>query len=259
MAQVLAQMVEVITATLLAAWAWLIGLNWNPAGWHNSTWVVLFSLLLIIALFWLRSARRRRAQQFAPYTRPELLVTRGEIIPEEERARLRLTISNLSPYPLQVLELALQSDATNLPGWLELTPLLDVGASVKLEEAIAPLRGQQGELWVYVYAPATPKKLFRLRASFAREPWNGRHKISPLGQRIEPVKELASAEAKRLREQQWQNAERKHQQAEAQRRRHAAQLERTRLREEAQQRQVAESPAPQNATNRHKIDFPDDF
>lgn len=268
MAQVLTHMAEVTITTLLAAWAWLMGLNWSPATWSDTTWVVLFGLLFVSALLWLRSARRRQAQQRAPYTCPELLVTQGEIIPNaysdlpaaKGQGLIRLTISNLSPYPLQVLELALQSDATNLPGWLELTPLLGVGTSVKLEEAIAPFRGQQGELSVYVYAPATPKKLFRLSAGYTWEPWQGRYKISPLGQRIEPARELASALAKRLHEQEWQKAERQRRQAEAQRRRQATRLERRRLREETRQHQVEEnSPAPRNALDRPKIDFPDDF
>jgi len=261
MAQVLTHMAEAVADTLLAAWAWLIGFNWNPATWSNTTWAVLFGLALVVALFWLRAVWRRQARQLAPYTRPELLVTQGEILPGEGRDLLKLTISNLSPYPVQVLELALQN-ATNPLGWLELTPLLAVGASVRLEEAIAPLRDRQGELWVYIYTPATPNRLFRLSAAYTWEPWRERHKISPLGQRIEPVKELASTLAKRQREAQWHKSERERQRAEAQRHRQAERLERARLRQEARQRQEPaepDNPAPQSAPNRAKIDFPDDF
>lgn len=265
MGQVLARMAEVIANTLSAAWTWLIGLTWNPLEWTETTWIVLFGLLAVIALLWLRAAWRRRAQQLAPYTRPELLVTQGEIVPGEGRDQLRLTISNLSPYPVQVLELALHSDAVSQPGWLELTPLLEAGASVTVEEAIAPMRGQRGQLWVYVYAPATPKKLFRHGASYAWESWHARYKISPLGQQIEPARELASTMVKRLREQQWRQAERERQRAEARRRRQEAKLERARRRQEAQERPTAETPsmpeqsASPGATQRPKIDFPDEF
>jgi hypothetical protein len=254
MAQVLTLMAQAINDTLLAAWSWLIGFNWNPATWSNTTWAVLFSLLLLSALLWLRAGWRHQARRLAPYTRPELLVTQGEILPGEGRDLLKLTISNLSPYPVQVLELALQG-ATNPLGWLELTPLLDVGASVRLEEAIAPLRGQQGELWVYVYTPATPKRLFRLMAAYTWEPWRERHKISPLGQRIEPVKELASTLAKRQREAQWHRSERERRRAEAQRRRQAERLE-ARPNPDPPE---PDNPAPPNAPKRAKIDFPDDF
>lgn len=260
MAQVLTLMAQAINDTLLAAWSLLIGLNWNPLTWSNTTWAVLLSLLLLSALLWLWAGWRQQARRLAPYTRPELLVTQGEILPGEGRDLLKLTISNLSPYPVQVLELALK-DATHPLGWLELTPLLDVGASVRLEEAITPLRGQHGALWVYVYTPATPKRLFRLIATYTWEPWRERHKISPLGQRIEPVKELASTLAKRQREAQWHKSERERRRAEAQRRRQAERLERERRLEARPNPEPPEpdNPAPPNAPNRAKIDFPDDF
>jgi hypothetical protein len=259
MAQVLTHMAEAIIDTLLAAWTWLIGFNWNPATWINTTWAVLFGLALVVVLFWLPAVWRRQARRLAPYTRPELLVTQGEILPGEGHDLLKLAINNLSPYPVQVLELALPG-ATNPLGWLELTPLLDVGASVRLEEAIAPLQGQQGELWVYIYTPATPKKLFRLSATYSWEPWRERHKISPLGQRIEPAKELASTLAKRQREAQWRRSERERQRAEAQRRRQAERLERARQEvRPSPEPPEPDNPAPQNAPNRAKIDFPNDF
>jgi septal ring factor EnvC (AmiA/AmiB activator) len=88
-------------------------------------------------------------------------------------------------------------------------------------------------------------------AAYTWEPWRERHKISPLGQRIEPVKELASTLAKRQREAQWHRSERERRRAEAQRRRQAERLE---------ARPNPDPPEPDNpAPKRAKIDFPDDF
>ncbi len=190
-----------------------VAIDWNPLNWDALTWGSIVALLVVL---WLLIALRQSRRQLVG--RPELLVSRGEItayeadIAERETTNslayeLRLTLSNLNPYPVQVLELSLKTEVLKDPVCLELSQLLAPNSSARLSQDLPEINGVSGKLSLYFYAAATAKKYFRLDAMLNFEPWEARYKISPLDQKISSSKRLASAGQKKQLEQAWRAQE----------------------------------------------------
>lgn len=190
-----------------AAWAWwrdlAAGASWPPA---LGPW-----LLALVALLLLAALRRRRPPPLEVRP-PQLLITQGEVLPEAGplatprrrrrpddpgaavAGRLTMTLSNLSRYPVQVLEVALRQESRGAPRVAELEALVPpLGA---LELAVRVPLGLSGDGWldVYCYAAAPRQKLHRHRAELVWEPWVSRFKVAPMEQATVAAKRLASDE-----------------------------------------------------------------
>lgn len=190
-----------------AAWAWWRDLaaeaSWPPA---LGPW-----LLALVALLLLAALRRRRPPPLEVRP-PQLLITQGEVLPEAGSSasprrrrrpddpgaaaagRLTMTLSNLSRYPVQVLEVALRQESRGAPRVAELEAVVPpLGA---LELAVRVPLGLSGDGWldVYCYAAAPRQKLHRHRAELVWEPWVSRFKVAPMEQATVAAKRLASDE-----------------------------------------------------------------
>jgi len=182
----------------------------DPLAW----WIAGGGVLLLL-LLWLLLRRRDPAAN-----RPEVLLSLGTISTSKglepsggvllpERFLLRLTVSNLNPYAVQVLELALKTPEMDVPMTAEVAAVVPPEGSVVIEEPLAEIVGEEGRLNLYFYT-AGNKRIYRLQAPFALEPWNNRYKISPLNQTVAPARQLASAGVTRVRERAWREQGREH-------------------------------------------------
>ena len=114
---------------------------------------------------------------------------------------LNMTVSNASPYSVQLLEVALETAAMARPATLPVTRLLLADSAVRLKERLPALRGEEGRLTLSFYAAATPDKYFRLQTAFYLETPD-RYTISPMEQTIKPARlsgENMEQTSKRLR------------------------------------------------------------
>lgn len=170
-------------------------------------WWAAGGALLVLLFLWLLVRRRKAARN----SHPEVVLSLGTIAAADgENAgsgslhRLRLTVSNLNPYAVQVLELALKTPRMGVPVTAEVAAVVPPEGSVALEQSLTGLAGEEGRLNLYFYT-AGSQRIYRLQAPFALEPWNNRYKISPLNQNVAPVKHLASSGVSRVQEQAWRN------------------------------------------------------
>ena len=143
---------------------------------------------------------------------------------------LNVTVSNASPYSVQLLEVALETAAMARPVSFSVTRLLLADSAVRLKERLPALRGDEGRLTLSFYAAATPDKYFRLQAAFYLETPD-RYTISPLEQIIKPAKLLGEN------------------------------LEQTskRLRRGAEPRRKSATESTAEREERKKLEFPDEF
>ncbi|MFO8149871.1 MAG: hypothetical protein R6T93_06225 [Trueperaceae bacterium] len=190
-----------------AAWAWWSDLaaeaSWPPA---LGPWLLALVVLLLLA------ALRRRDPPPLEVRPPQLLITQGEVLPEggaqgtgrrrrrpgepgaAAAGRLTMTLSNLSRYPVQVLEVALRQESRGAPRVAELEAVVPPLGALELDARV-PL-GLSGDGWldVYCYAAAPRQKLHRHRAELVWEPWVSRFKVAPMEQATAAAKRLASDE-----------------------------------------------------------------
>jgi hypothetical protein len=150
-------------------------------------------LLLLAALIVLISLLPgRRGERLAG--RPEVLISKGEIISRDGDGALvlNLAVSNLNAYPVQLLELSVRMSDLPAPLTTEIAALVAPQGLVQLTAELEDVRGDEGTLELYIYSTETRRKTYRVSARLLWEPWNGRYKMSQLGQKVEPVKMLAS-------------------------------------------------------------------
>ncbi len=188
--------------------AWLGTEGARPQNWPIVTWVLIGAALLL--LWWLARRRRPTPLDARP---PQLLVTQGEVIPHGSpeptpRGRRRpvepsslattgslvMTVSNLSRYPVQLLEVALRENRRGAPDVTDVNAIVPAMGSVSVE-AIVPL-SLRGDGWldVYSYATVPRTKTHRHRVELVWEPWAARFKVAPLDQVATPTRRLAGDE-----------------------------------------------------------------
>ena len=208
----LRRIADMLEAFFEAASAWFAAGAWRPETWPGITWVLVAAL---VVLTWLL-AWRRRAPRALDVRPPQLLVTSGEVVPDgtdepgvrpsgRRRRRLEpvaqaaagaytMTVSNLSRYPVQLLEVALRDGRRGAARVAALDAIVPAMGSVTVSGRI-PL-GLRGDGWLdlYAYAPAPRVKMHRHRVELVWEPWAARFKAAPLEQVSAPARRLASDE-----------------------------------------------------------------
>ncbi len=188
--------------------AWLGTDGARPQNWPVLTWVLIGAALLL--LWWLARRRRPTPLDVRP---PQLLVTNGEVVPHGSpeptpRGRRRpvepsslavtgslvMTVSNLSRYPVQLLEVALRENRRGAPDVADVNAIVPAMGSVSVE-AVVPL-SLRGDGWldVYSYATVPRTKTHRHRVELVWEPWAARFKVAPLDQAVTPTRRLAGDE-----------------------------------------------------------------
>jgi hypothetical protein len=105
-----------------------------------------------------------------------------------------MTVSNLSRYPVQLLEVALRDGRRGAPRVAIVEAVVPAMGSVSVSGRV-PL-GLRGDGWmdVYCYAAAPKVKMHRHRVEVVWEPWAARFKVAPLEQVSVPARRLASDE-----------------------------------------------------------------
>ena len=187
--------VKLIKSTLSAILNWLNSVNMNIVIWLLVVFVALLSVLV-----W------RKLKPNSVHKKPELLISKGEIVQVESSTIqvLHLKVSNLNDYPVQLLEFSIKTNLMSTPITVEAVELLGPHESVEFEANMpVSLVGEKGDVKLYAYITQPFKKMFLLKSTFAWEPWNRRHKISPLGQTLRPVRRLGSTQLERLRKRAW--------------------------------------------------------
>ena len=213
MSRVLDMMWTDIVATWMSIRGWLDGLAGAPGAWVVPAVGLLIVLLVVILLALLPGGRREKRVD----SKPELLVSRGEVrsIEESSVTELSMHVSNLGEGVAQLLEVALSSDLMPTPETAELSVLIPRNRSVDVTLQVEELHGDTGYLDLYFYTPQTRKRAYRLRATLSWEPWNGRFKIDPLRQRIDPARRLASSRLQSRQRDEWRRRQRDLVEAEA--------------------------------------------
>ena len=203
MTEALEQMSDALYTTFLTVWEALGRPTWNPATWNLWMWALVALLASLLILVIVRSVRKREHTA----THPELLISKGAIIQLENSIlqKLRVKFSNLGAYPVQLLEITLNTDHMPEPIMIEAVELLPPYEAVDLE-AVLPtdVVGESGTLSAYAYVARRGTRIYRLRATFHWEPWNKRYKIAATGQQIKPARGLSSTQADQMRRRAWQ-------------------------------------------------------
>jgi hypothetical protein len=175
----------------------------NSVTMSTMIWLLTAFVVLLLILVW---RRWRPNPRLLRRSQPELLISKGEIVQVESSTiqTLHVKVSNLSDFPVQLLEFAIKTDLMTTPITVEAVEVLGAHEAVELE-ATMPVNvvGEKGDLKLYAYVTQPRKKVYVLTSEFVFEPWNGRHKVSPLGQRIRPIRRLASSQLERLRKKAW--------------------------------------------------------
>ncbi len=201
MTRLLDQSLQALSQTFSFIWESIKGLGWNPLLWDSRTWLII---LLIALLFYVLARVFFRGSRTS--TEPELLVSKGIIQqPESSPTQvLRIKISNLNDYPIQLLEMSVQSELMSSPFMVEAAEIVSPHSAVELE-AVLPnnIVGDKGILEIYAYLSKRQSKLYKLKTSFAWEPWAQRYKIEAIGQHLKRSKQLASTRLNQARKKAW--------------------------------------------------------
>jgi hypothetical protein len=232
MGRVLDMMRNAIDSTWVTFRLWMETLVWNPLSWGLLTWILIAALLVVI--FFLLS--RPRLAIIKPELKPDLLISQGEVAPEEAKDRggkdkggisvlgsdreessehadvgmnARMNVSNLNTYPIQLLELAICTNAMDAPYTVTLSSLLSPHSRQNLSVELPKLTGVDGQVELYVYTAQARHKTYCIRAKLVWEPWNKRYTIAPLDQRIIPARMLASTREQKKRERAWRRQQAK--------------------------------------------------
>ncbi len=202
MATVFESITQAITQTLAFFQLAFQEASWNPNTWSLAIWLLVIVSISIVLLI----ARAFLPKPKLGYSEPELLVSRGVVQqPENSPTQiLTLKVSNLNDYPVQLLEMSLQSELMSLPFMVEAAEIIGPHAAIELQ-AVLPnnIVGDSGVLEIYTYLSKRQNRIYKLRTHFDWEPWAQRYKIEPTGQKLRKVRMLASTKLNQSRKKAW--------------------------------------------------------
>lgn len=210
---------------------WLNGLAaagaFDPRNWPQLVWFVLALVVLTLVLVALVRRRRRGVSRALP----EMMISHGEIVLLEEPAdaqelaydmtapaqashRLSLTLSNLNPWPVQLLELAVRTRGLRQPVVAEAGSVVPPNGAVDVVADLFDLPGDVGVVELFLYSNRGGRRTYKLSAPLEWEPWDKRFRIRALSSRVTPVGTLASQERRRNERRSYESAKRRQRQKE---------------------------------------------
>lgn len=221
---------DAIRGTALRFAEWIEGLAaagaFDPRTWQPVTWIALGVVVVALLVWPLVTRLRRRGSA----TLPELMVSHGEIALVDEPGseasgydlaappgashQLRLTLSNLNPWPVQFLELAVRTRGLRQPVVAEAGSVVPPNGAVDVEVELFDLPGDAGMVELYVYSNRGGRRTYKLSAPLEWEPWDRRYRIRSLSARVVPVATLASQEKRRREKRLYRSAKRRERQRE---------------------------------------------
>lgn len=194
---------------------WYAGLPpaFDPRTWTLQAWLIAAGVLLILLLL-LRSPRRARRGPRRGW--PELMISHGEITlldpaplaaaadggrrraallsaPEGAAFQLRMTVSNLNTYPMQLLELVVRVTGARQPVVADASAVVPPHGAVDVVADLADLPGESGTFELYLYGNRSRPRTVKLSVPLEWEPWNQRYRLRATGQRVERAGALPSA------------------------------------------------------------------
>lgn len=204
-------MLDMIWTSILSTWEaardWFSTLLADPGAWTGLGVGLVIALLVLLALAIVVASRGRDSGREA---RPELLIPRGEVrsLEESSLTELDIRVSNLGEGVVQLLEIATATDLMPTPQTLEVSELVPAHRSVDVTVPVDEIHGDAGYIDLFFYAPQARRKASKLRANMTWEPWEGRFKVEPLEQRIDPARRLASSRLQQRQREEWRRRQR---------------------------------------------------
>ncbi len=211
---------EAVANTYRAVADWVsaaLGGSSDPTAWTATAWSAAGLVLLLVVLVCLLvvAARRRRRRGLVP----EMMVSHGEVMlvgesgdgaaagnglgarlqaPADGKFLLKLALSNLNPYPVQLLELAVRAARGGLPVVAEAGAVVPPNGAVDVAADLFGLPGDDGVVELYLYTNKLTARTFRLSAPLEWEPWARRYRVKALEGRTEVARTLASEDRRRF-------------------------------------------------------------
>lgn len=119
--------------------------------------------------------------------------------PADAHYQLRMTVNNLNPYAVQLLELAVQTGAARLPVIADAAAVLPPHGAVDVAVDLFDLPGERGTVALYLHTTAGRQRSLRLLAPLEWEPWNQRYRVKGTALRVEASSAPASETFRRRR------------------------------------------------------------
>src|SRR5690606_27085973 len=108
--------------------------------------------------------------------------------------QLRMTVNNLNAFPVQLLELTVQTGSGRQPVIADAAAVLPPHGAVDVLADLYDLPGERGTVALYLHNSASKPRSLRLLAPLEWEPWNQRYRVKGTGLRVErsgaPASEL---------------------------------------------------------------------
>ena len=133
----------------------------------------------------------------------DVVISQGELSVADDVQTLTMNVSNMTGKPVQMLELALQTEQMDVPICIPVSDLLPPYKSLPLNLQLEGFAGRSGSMKLFLYSADAPKKTYQLQSELVWEPWNARYTISSLGQVVKPARDLASARVYKAEETAW--------------------------------------------------------
>lgn len=200
---------EAVLGSWRAVQAWLASANWDPRTWTTPMWVVAGAVLLLVMGLIVRWARGRGRAV------PEMLLSHGELVfvddtgsdtpfvsapvvaPSNAHYQLRMTLSNLNAFPLQLMELAVRARGGPAPVVAEAAAVVPPHGSVDVVADFFDMPGDAGQVEVYLFSNRMRGRTLRMTAPLEWEPWDRRYRVKALSARIVLGRALASQQRTR--------------------------------------------------------------
>lgn len=189
---------------------WLSSLQLDPRRWDTLSWLVVAIVVLVLVAILLAASRRRRRAGG-----PQFLLTNGQIrllgdvpkgaaadggrrqpalleAPADAEYQLRVTVNNLNSYPVQLLEIAVRTNAGRVPVVADASAVVPPNGAVDVVADISDLPGERGTLELYLYNTKVAPRSMRLIVPLDWEPWNQRYRVRATAQHLEATRVVAS-------------------------------------------------------------------